>query len=122
MLRINMEVNVGEILERAVRRQDMSICEVSRRMNISRRTLYNWFEQRTLDKSLLFAVGRIINHDFSEELGEDFSFGDCQPIEVDKTYLKLSAASLLEEQMHFWMRKYIVLLEEYNQLSDKIQS
>ncbi|ATP55574.1 hypothetical protein CPT03_03390 [Pedobacter ginsengisoli] len=116
-----MEVYVGEILERAVRRQEISISEVSRRMKVSRRTLYNWFEQRTLDKSLLSAVGRIINHDFSKELGEDLSFSDDQPGKVDKTHLKLSDPSLPEEHVHYWMRKYIVLLEEYNQLTDKIE-
>ncbi|WP_449436902.1 hypothetical protein [Pedobacter steynii] len=48
-----MELCAGEILERAVLRQEISISELSKRMNVSKRTLYNWFGQRTLDKRVL---------------------------------------------------------------------
>lgn len=68
-----MEEYVGQILERAIRRQSISISELSRRMNISRRTLYNWFNKRTLDKKLVCSIGAIIGYDFSKELGPDFN-------------------------------------------------
>ncbi|WP_448104450.1 hypothetical protein [Pedobacter panaciterrae] len=117
-----MEICAGEILERAVRRQEISISEVSKRMNVSRRTLYNWFGQQTLDKSLLYAIGIIIRHDFAEEFGADFNTPNHLVTEKNEGNPGEFETSISAEVTRYWMLKYINLLEEYNQLIDKAQT
>ena len=119
LLTMSMELCAGEILERAVLRQEISISELSKRMNVSKRTLYNWFGQRTLDKRVLWAVGIIIRHDFIEEFGADFSGRNQPATERNEWHSKELVTSISEELTQYWMRKYINLLEEYNQLVGK---
>lgn len=119
-----MEVYVGEVLERAVRRQEISISELSRRLNVSRRTIYNWFEQRSLDIGLLYTIGLIIRYDFAEELGADFKVGNNQvpnPYE-DDSLIPDNFNSLSNKESYYWMQKYIQLLEDYKQLLERVRT
>jgi AcrR family transcriptional regulator len=116
-----MDVYVGKILERAIRRQKVSISEVSKRMGVSRRTLYNWFGQATLDKDILCAVGVIIKHDFTEDFGADYSIGNPQNTGSDQGHHRQSETYASKEQMDYWIREYIILLNEYNKLIGKAQ-
>lgn len=116
-----MEEYVGRIIERAIRRQDVSISELSRRMNVSRRTLYNCFERRTLDKNFVCSIGTIIGYDFTKELGVDFNNENHQAENVCQVYPALSENELEDQkETDYWMQKYIQLLEKYNQLLQKV--
>lgn len=118
-----MEECIGKILEFAIRRREINISELSRSMNVSRRTVYNWFERRALNKNIMLAVGKIIEHDFSTELGDDFNDEHQQTTDLEKEYPKLSETFLSEtNETHYWMQKYIQLLEEYNQLLENVNS
>lgn len=116
-----METYVGKILERAVRRQEISISELCRKLNISRRTLYNWFERQTLNPVIVSNVGRVIGHDFAKELGDDFNRDNHQAFNGYLKYPQLSENYVsTQEEEHYWMQKYIQLLEDYNQLLQKV--
>ncbi len=118
-----MEECIGKILEFAIRRREINISELSRSMNVSRRTVYNWFERRALNKNIMLAVGKIIEHDFSTELGDDFNDEYQQTTDLEKEYPKLSETFLSEtNETHYWMQKYIQLLEAYNQLLENVNS
>jgi transcriptional regulator with XRE-family HTH domain len=105
--------HMGEILEHVVRRDRMGISELARRLNVSRRTMYNWFEMDRLSIEIIRRIGLVIGHDFSAEFPEEFakksdyvdgeSFADIQnSLEPPPT------------AVYYWMDRYIKLLEKFN--------
>jgi len=111
-----MEHNAGEIVELAVRRQNVNISELSRRLHVNRRTLYNWFRQKKLHTDVIFEIGKVINYDFSHDFeGELSGFG----FQEDLTVLKNDIQSDHPGSVYYWMEKYIALLEDYKKLVRK---
>ncbi|HWZ21164.1 MAG TPA: helix-turn-helix domain-containing protein [Cytophagaceae bacterium] len=107
----------GEIVEAAIRQSGYSITEISKRLKISRRHLYNLFQKYNIDNDTILEIGRIVNHDFSGEIkGLVFSIAE-EPIEKYKTALEQS-----REEVNLWKNKYIALLEEHKLLLGKIKA
>ena len=100
----------GEIIEYFVRRSPMGISAISRELHISRRTLYNWFENKAIHDDIIGQIGRVIGHDFNNELPNlsldhkkvNYLTPDCEQSDVN---LKPAV---------YWMNKYIELLEAIN--------
>ena len=110
----NPEVNYGQILEHVVRRDRMGISEIARKLNVSRRTLYNWFEMKNLNFNIICRIGVIIGHDFSKEFPEEFEkrkiySKDDHIIESDGNFMPR-----LQDPIYYWMDRYIKLLENFN--------
>jgi len=103
----------GEILERLVRRDRMGISELSRKLHVSRRTIYNWFGQDRIGHEVIWQVGKLLGQDLSSSFPEAFpkySEPTRQPAEASK---QIGSDS---NSVYFWMNKYIHLLEKYNDL------
>lgn len=102
-------VHKGEIVEKAVRSSGMSITELSKRLGISRRHIYNIFNSYTISLELVLQIGKIINYDFTL----DFS-------EISNTNILLPENNIAENSndtnANYWKNKYLALLEEYNKL------
>ncbi|PST83240.1 hypothetical protein C7T94_11650 [Pedobacter yulinensis] len=110
-----MVINAGEIVELAVRRQNVNISELSRKMNVNRRTLYNWFQQRRLSAEVVHNIGRMIQHDFSK----DFTGEKQIPLierPQENSPSRQSGDMERSDAIFYWMEKYIRLLEEYKNL------
>ena len=107
--------NAGEIVELAVRRKNINISELSRKMKVNRRTLYNWFQQETLTSSVIYSISQAIDYDFSQEFPENFfnKLTNCQKTQEE------DCASETEGLHYYWMKKYITLLEDYRLLMEK---
>jgi hypothetical protein len=101
-----MKQHQGEIIERAVRRSEISITELARRINTNRRSLYNWFQKPTLETSIIERIGKAIDHDFSSD------FPNPPGIEKIKLNHKQSAEQV--ECVLYWKERYLNLLETYN--------
>ncbi len=114
-----MNINVGHILEQAVRMERIGISELSRKLNVSRRTIYNWFKQEDLNPSIILKVGDVIGHDFTAELPEAFIRNHRHIFETENpSILKEVVAD--NNSVYFWMNKYVDLLETYNELLNLI--
>lgn len=105
----------GHMIERIIRRNRMGISEIARKMNVSRRTLYNWFESDRISTDTIQKLAQIIDHDFSVEFPNKLKIYH----EID------SIKSLLEskhfersdnESVYYWMDRYIKLLENFNEI------
>lgn len=110
-----MELNAGQIVERVVRRNKVSISELARRMQVNRRSVYNWFDQKALKIDIICKIGHVLNHDFSIDFPEAFGERGFSMMEklvdgVDENEHKHP------NSVHYWMVKYISLLEKYNAL------
>jgi len=107
------KVHMGEVLERVIRRDRMGISELARRLNVSRRTMYNWFETERIGIEVIRRIGLIIGHDFSVEFPDEFAkrseFADGESF-VDSSGSTEQPATVV----YYWMDKYIKLLEKFN--------
>lgn len=110
-----MQLHIGEIVELAVRRKGVSISELSRRMHVNRRSIYNWFQQKYLKIEIVCEVGYVIGHDFSQDLPDDFArqgFAIMENLITSGNKVSIDSTN----SVHFWMTKYIDVLEKYNDL------
>jgi hypothetical protein len=104
----------GKIVEYIIRRHPLGLSEISRKLGISRRTLYNWFEKEDLGMSDIIKIGFAIGHDFSNEfpLGVfENSLSNLKDQEMEASHSDSG-----HQAIHFWMEKYIRLLEQYNEI------
>lgn len=113
-----MSTNVGKVIERVVRRDHIRISELSRKLHVSRRTIYNWFNQESLSFEIICKIGTAIMHDFSKEFPEEFAridngMGDYMNTSENNDHFSAAAPS---GSVEYWMNKYIRLLEKYNEL------
>jgi len=110
-----MKLNAGEIVEHAVRRQNVNISELSRRMKVNRRTLYNWFQQKSLNADVICGIGQVINYDFSKDFNEEL---ETSKLKSKERVLnpKINKEYVAQESVYYWMEKYITLLEDYKKL------
>lgn len=105
--------NVGEIVEKVVRRSGISVTELAHRMHVNRRSVYNWFSQKYLSFKIVHQVGCVLGHDFSIEFPDQFA------IEPEKGVLLEDIEHPEYETAYYWKDKYINLLEKYNQQLEK---
>lgn len=111
-----MIYNAGEIIELAVRRQNVNISELSKQLNVNRRTLYNWFRQKKLHTDIILEIGKAINYDFSNDFeGELICFGHNEAPNLSQKDDNFNSNSTV----YYWMQKYIALLEDYKRLVRK---
>lgn len=104
----------GEIIEKAVRESGFSITRLADRIGKSRRWVYQIFESRIVPVDYILSIGKIIHHDFSEEIKELKTYkvsitkqmmnDPTQPFGNDK------------EEVEYWKNKYLAVLEKYNDL------
>lgn len=112
-LKYFLNKHAGSVVESIIRKQGHNISKLARYMKISRCTLYNWFEQGTLPFDVLVKIGSYINYDFSADFPEIFGLNAGSNKKPD---LQMSQSQLIEnEDIDHWMRKYIHLLEKYNE-------
>jgi predicted DNA-binding protein YlxM (UPF0122 family) len=109
------DLHYGRIAERAMRRSPLGISEIARRLDVSRRTLYNWFETKDLNLNIISKIGYIISHDFSKDLPEDLN---RKMKLLSNEYIDNQPPSPIiksNEPIYFWMNRYIELLEKFNE-------
>ncbi|MEJ6981371.1 helix-turn-helix transcriptional regulator [Pedobacter sp. P351] len=101
----------GEILEQVIRRNHISISELSRKLNVSRRSVYNWFNQERLSRDIVYKIGTVLNHDFSAEFPDLFDSSPRVNTQINgNTGTEVNELELVT----YWRNKYITLLEQHN--------
>ena len=110
-----IDLHYGQIVERIVRRDHMGISEIARKLNVSRRTLYNWFETKKLNLDIICQIGFVIGHDFSKEFPEAFA-KRINSVNADRSFDALSIKDQPRDATYYWMDKYIKLLEKFNEV------
>ncbi|QPH41383.1 helix-turn-helix transcriptional regulator [Pedobacter endophyticus] len=107
------QLKQGEILERLVRRDRMGISELSRKLNVSRRTIYNWFRQDRLNQVVIWQVCKLLGQDISTAFPDAFIEYNA---EQESRTAEQDLLGTETNSVYFWMNKYIHLLEKYNDL------
>jgi transcriptional regulator with XRE-family HTH domain len=115
-MQIAMDKHYGHIIERIIRRNGYSISELARLTNVNRRSIYNWFNQKSLKPEIIFRIGCALKHDFSEEFPELFTEDEFQKVIVPPKNHNEDTEDNPEGSSSYWKDKYIKILEEYNRL------
>jgi hypothetical protein len=110
-IKIN-NMHYGETVELVVRRDNISISELSRRLNVSRRSIYNWFSQENLNFEIICKIGDALSHDFSVEFPELFT--KHHRLGQVKYFSDSRMSDFAEDSVQYWKDKYINLLEKHN--------
>lgn len=113
-----MSLHKGEELEKAIRSSDIPLSKVAEKLGFSRRHMYNLFEKKTIDDSIINQASRIINKDLSYLLSAYFQ--PNTPSIVSEPNGTIDKASALSRETEFWISKYVELLERYNEVLEKL--
>ncbi len=105
-------IHTGAIVERAVRRSGISLAELARKIDVNRRTLYNWFSVETLRPHSVHLIGTVICYDFSKDLPE--LFNNFAPYKLSSNLTQDTSEDL--NQIADYKERYLLLLEKYNDL------
>ncbi len=106
-------MNKGEIVELVIRRNNLSISELSRRLHVSRRSIYNWFEQSDLSLDVICKIGEVLNHDFSLDFPDLFNMNKLKFLDnLNQDFQE----EINQNSVNYWRNKYISLLEKHNEI------
>ncbi|WP_316753539.1 hypothetical protein [Pedobacter gandavensis] len=113
-------INNDGLIERVVRNK-ISISELSRILDVSRTSIYNWFQQKQIGIDVVCKIGSAIDHDFGNEFPEAFAK------EGDRIMENLTRERMEDEQYYsnsvqYWMKKYIILLEKHMELLNEMKN
>jgi transcriptional regulator with XRE-family HTH domain len=98
------ELHMGELLERAIRRKGMNITELAAALNVTRRTLYNWFKLERIDEVSMERISGVIKYEINTS--------NINPV---ITKGSLGEPSINKDEA-YWQARYIDLLERYSTL------
>lgn len=96
-----MKIHLGEIIEKAVRDKKYSISFLAERLYVSCQTAYNIFQSQDVPIETILKTGKIIQHNFANELVEISRIPDVK-----------------EQFALFWKSKHFELLEQHKVLLD----
>jgi hypothetical protein len=96
-------IHMGQLLEKVIRKKGINITELAGALQVSRRTLYNWFKQEVIDEFTMDKISTTIVYDFTTDKPKPtIVIADTQaPTAKDAAY---------------WQGRYLDLLEKYSEL------
>jgi hypothetical protein len=104
------------MLEAAVHDRNVNIKQMTRRMGISRGTYYNHIQNPELPLEQLAKYGKVIGHDFSQQLPE------MKRLVLEESEGVYKTPETIEEaivQRDYWREQYYKQVKEYNELAKK---
>jgi hypothetical protein len=114
----------GEIVEKAVRESGYSITKLAERLGISRRHIYNLFDNAKIDWDTVSLIGTIIRYDFSKDFTElqagNFASEPLVSYTAGEKGKGKPGLKQLQMEVTYWKHKYIELLEKYNQMLQEV--
>ncbi|WP_454803553.1 hypothetical protein [Mucilaginibacter phyllosphaerae] len=104
-----MDKHYGQIVEYTLRKKGFNISTLAKLVNVNRRTIYNWFDQRRLKTNIILQIGLATELDFSVQFPELFT-----PNQFELNHISSTEDETLSESIY--KNKYLVLLEKYNEI------
>ncbi|MDB5063300.1 MAG: hypothetical protein JWP67_3143 [Mucilaginibacter sp.] len=110
-----MNTHQGQIVEYIVRKNGYNISSLAKALDVNRRSMYNWFNQKELKWDVIRRIGLVIRHDFSKEFPLLFTSEDFKGIYASRSYMSPSITNYDKiDADNNWKGKYLNLLEKYN--------
>lgn len=83
----NDKVTIGQLIEKEVRKRQISITEFAELIGCERNNVYNIFKRNTIDIIQLKRISKVLKHNFFKELADDIELineGDNSETEIMK--------------------------------------
>jgi len=115
---MNEDIHVGEMIEEVIRSNRLSISDVARKIHVNRRSVYNWFKQKSLRPYTLHRICYVLVYDFAVKLPDYFKEEFVQNKDFVLPVSEKKVDHETEEEsnsVQYWINKYIYLLEKYNE-------
>ncbi|WP_242927399.1 helix-turn-helix domain-containing protein [Pontibacter vulgaris] len=128
---MKVTLHKGETIKEAIKTSGIAVGIVAEKLGISRKTLYNKFKETSIPSSFILKVGEVIHHDFSQEfphLSKNIKKETAATLpqnanlmlpfdgEPQPAYKPTNNQKDLETELVNLQRKYIALLEKFNEL------
>lgn len=128
---IKSNTHRGEIIREAIKASGVAIGVVAEKLGVSRKTLYNKFKESSIPYSFILRLGEVIHHDFSQEFPHLSKTVKKEapmpqaPVNVNlqlpfdgepESAPKPNNMKECEAELVILQRKYIALLEKFNEL------
>jgi ABC-type glutathione transport system ATPase component len=97
----------GEIIEKAIRESGIPISTIAKRLGKTRQWLYLVFQNPNVSLDLVLEVGKIIYHDFKDEISQLNQFSSNIKESAEKYEINSYSAN-------YWKEKYFKLMEEHH--------
>ncbi len=98
--------HAGETIKKAVESHGMKHAVLAEKLEISRQSLYNLYENVEVDLTMILRIGKLINYDFKELISRPEYRNDPRVTTIlDGNRIDYQA------QAEYWKDKYITLLE-----------
>ncbi|MBL4675067.1 MAG: hypothetical protein JKY70_02505 [Mucilaginibacter sp.] len=109
-----MDNHQGKILEYVVRKNGFNVSSLAGQLGVNRRTLYNYFSSSIVKPAVISRIGGILRHDFSVEFPDLFTYEEFQKVLNTGPKFSLGQQDIAEDELY--KEKYLILLEQYNDL------
>lgn len=124
----------GEIIRDAIKSSGVAIGVVAEKLGVSRKTLYNKFKEASIPYSFILRLGEVIHYDFSQDfpnLSKNVKKDVKPPVQTTTGNLLLpfdgnnvapqeeskpNNVKDYQDELVILQRKYITLLEKFNEL------
>ena len=100
-----MKKHVGKQLEDAVRASEWSITALAQKLNLSRKTIYNYFENPDLEDYIVKRFEHVLHVYITNDNQENGTVGESNDIKYNA-----------EGSAQYWKDKYLDLLERYTKI------
>ena len=107
----------GIILEKMIRKSGFSVSEIAKRLNVSRRNMYHWFNKPDLSVDLIFTVSEMVEYDISRDLPKE----DLKSVKLSSQSHGNNTPQVDPSEVRVWMSKYADLLERYTLILESKQ-
>ena len=108
-----MKKHVGKQLEDAVRASEWSITALAQKLNLSRKTIYNYFENPDLEDYIVKRFEHVLHVYILDGNKENGTVNETTPMHHQYS---------TEGSAQFWKDKYLDLLEKYTLLLEERNS
>ena len=95
---------MGQLLEKVIRRKGINISELAIALNVTRRTIYNWFKQEIIDEHVMEKISNVISYDFTQNK------------QIPKITKNVVSDGIIVKDEKYWQDRYLDLLERYSKL------
>ena len=92
----SMELHIGKLIKSRLDEVGMKKSEFARRINRSSQNVYDIFERKSIDSSLLYNIGLILDFNFFEYISNEFYKSKNEDVNSDKVDDVYSKTELIQ--------------------------
>ena len=115
-----MELHIGHLIKEKLEKSGMKKSEFARRINKTSQNVYDIFERKSIDTSLLAHISEVLEYNFFELLSYHLVSANLNGNELNEMASKYNSAKELVQALHNKQREHELCIFETKQLQKEI--